>query len=109
MATLRKEPWCVLDGSTSPAVMRCKHCHAESSTQLPMDMGMLKKRTDAFLRVHGLCHVPLTKLRARLEEMEEREPRSLSQRTRKRNELRRVKAAMLMRARDHRKKRPEHP
>ena len=61
--SLKREPWCVLDGSVEPAVMRCKHCHTEQLAQLPMDMNMLAGVGKEFMESHGLCHLSLHALR----------------------------------------------
>lgn len=61
----KPEPWCVLDATNTPAVMRCKHCRTEVPVHFPMDLGQHKSELDAFLNAHTLCGLGLKKLYAK--------------------------------------------
>jgi hypothetical protein len=103
----KNEPWCVLDGTTTPALMRCKHCHATEPVQFPVPVDTMKNLIDAFLQTHGLCHMSLKKMKARVDALWERTPSTLPARNRNRNEILRLNRAILLREQSNRKKRAE--
>jgi transcription elongation factor Elf1 len=67
----RKEAQCVLDGSTTPATMRCEHCRATEPISLPMPMSEVVGRSNAFQQKHAFCHLSLTELRSKQQHLQE--------------------------------------
>lgn len=93
-------PWCVLDATNTPAVMRCKHCRTEVPVHFPMDLGQHKSELDAFLAAHTLCGLGLRKLYAKrkLIQLRLQSPKPMVRGTwrRRREELQKVEAAIML-------------
>lgn len=59
----KPDPWCVLDASSTPAVLRCKNCGTTQPVQFPVPLTPFAKECDDFLREHRLCGLSLARLR----------------------------------------------
>jgi hypothetical protein len=70
-------------------------------------MDTMVKLADGFLEKHGLCHMSLKKMQARLDVLWERQPSTLPARNRIKNEILRLQRAMRLREELNRKKRLE--
>lgn len=62
----------MLDASTTPAVMRCKHCGTELPVHFPMDLAQHRSELDVFLAAHSLCGLGLRQLYAKRKRIRER-------------------------------------
>lgn len=70
--TLPHIPNCVIDGSTTPAVMRCEHCKTTRALNLPVEVDTLVRLSNEFMRDHRLCHASLVQLRDKHEALKSR-------------------------------------